>query len=191
LCALPENVGMKELINSNDKLSAITLVNILKPLSRSIYLPDKYRQLIKEIYQWSGVTIHELDKHSTSEEKQSNYSVSLAKDLNSAFISYNQIGTDFELVIKSQLGEITAEGYLVIFLYVNLTDPQLPFIIDFLNQQSFIFSGIQFGHFTNCDALVFQRLGKINVNFEAINIFSEGGNYLLNQIRNEYNQSNN
>lgn len=190
LCVLPENVGMNNLENVKFKLSAITYARLLKQPQRNIYIPEKYKDLISKIFNWSGIEVNEIMPSKTIESKQNNFSVSLAKDLKSAFITFEEIGEGFEPIIKSQLKEISNEGYPAIFLYLNLNSPSLCSNIDFLNRELFIFSGIQFNYFDQSDAIIFQRIENIDIDFSLIKIYSEEGKYLLQQIEKEYSQRN-
>lgn len=190
LCVLPEDINMNNLGNVKLKLSAITYSKLLKQLRHNIYIPEKYRELICKIYNWSGVEVDKITPSEIGASTQNKFSVSLAKDLKSAFISFEEIGEGFELIIKNQLKEISDEGYPSIFLYLNLGSPLLCSIIEFLNRELFIFSGIQFNYFNQLDALVLQRIENIDVDFSLIKIYSEEGKYLLQQIESEYNQRN-
>jgi anti-sigma regulatory factor (Ser/Thr protein kinase) len=190
LCVLPENINMNNLENVKIKLSAITYSRLLKQLRRNIYIPEKYRELILKIYQWSEIEISEIKTIEKPIPQQNKFSVSLAKDSKSAFISFEEIGDGFELIIKNQLKEIGDEGYHAIFLYLSLSSPLLCSTIEFLNRELFIFAGIQFNYFNQSDALVLQRIENIDIDFSMIKIYSEEGKFLLQQIENEYNQRN-
>ena len=142
------------------------------------------------IYDWTGVEIDEIVPTETLEPAQNKFSVSISKDFKSAFISFEEIGEGFELIIKNQLNELHNEGYPTLFLYLNLISPRLCSTIDFLNKESFIFSGIQFNYFDHSDALVMQRIDNIDIDFSQIKIFSDEGKFLLQEIEKEYKQLN-
>jgi hypothetical protein len=190
LCVFSDSISMSNLDNVRFKLSAITYTRLLKLNPRQIYVPEKYKELIFKIYNWTGVEVDEIVLSQKMANLQNKFSVSVSKDFKSAFISYEEIGDGFEQIIKNQLKEIGNEGYPAIFLYLNLNSPMLCSTIEFLNRESFIFSGIQFNYFDHTDALILQRIDNIDIDFSLIKIYSEEGKYLLQEIEKEYNQRN-
>lgn len=187
LCVFAE-MSMKNLENSGFKMSAITYARLIKQHNRQIFLPERYRDLIMKIYKWSGVEVKEIVPSETKKIRQNKFSVLVAKDIKSAFISFEEIGDGFEHIIRNQLKELATEGYPSIFLYLNLSNPEIGSIIEFLNGESFIFSGVQFNYFDSSDALVMQRITHIDIDFSNIKIYSEEGKLLLAEIEKEYRQ---
>jgi len=175
----------------NNRLSTLTTFAPLgNSENKNIYLPEKYHDLIKGIYD-----SFPLKRESSLKTMQKNLiakngtiNSSMHMKLNIAFIKVIEYGENTFDEIISKWKYYKLERAHSIYLHLNLEDEHTPHISAKANEIGFIYSGIIPYHLNGKDTLILQYT-NMRIDFDEIKLFQDESKKILNFIKKEYEET--
>jgi serine/threonine-protein kinase RsbW len=162
---------------------ALRFLANVQETDKIIYPPAKHAQMICALYENFGIKPVIGNTSAEAGNKQPTImEMSVNNKLSLALIRFLQYGEDFEQRIHETLYRVKREGIQVVQVRLNLEDPQTSIVAEQLEKKGFIFTGILPGT-TGGDLMSMQYFNGIAVDYDAIHVFSNRGQELLDYIR--------
>ncbi len=165
-----------------------SVVNHFLPFMRdkkTVYAPDKHRQMIARIYQWLEMPRNFADIESEKTCGVSEvFSFPLPEELNASFIIVNSIGGQTGQEISQNLENWNKNRMDAVYLFLPLCDPGLPEIVTQAEKDGFFFAGVMPHIHAGGDRLLMQYI-NIDLDPENIRLFGEKSKELFNYIQSE------
>ena len=191
---LPQKKVFKKLTGEiTQRLSTLTMFSSLyDPVSKNIFIPEKYTELIEEIYDSLSLKRDLIENVLQKEflQKKGLMNNTISPALNVAFMKVMKYGEDTIDEIISKWKYYKLEKISVIYLYLNLEDEHTPYISKKANEIGFIYSGIIPEYLNGNDILILQYTNNMKVDFEKIKVADEESKKILDFIKAEYEQTN-
>jgi len=152
---------------------------------RTIYPPDKHREIIKDIYKNLGLEIVcRRSPHGLSREKGrfTHMTTRAVKDLGNASIKIKSYGDDTIEQVEESLKTLHQEGTEAILLYLNLREPQTAYMAIEFEKLGFFFSGVP-PETSQGDSLLMMHMNVKDYDFDKIRLRPEKAKEYLAYIR--------
>jgi len=138
--------------------ATLVAYKIFNKQKRAVFIPTKYRKIIKPIYQKLGLkpikmVVKPLKKGIVFYEK---------KNLKIGVIVINGIENNFEKRFNSIFSKMRLKNEMI-YCDINLSEPQIDKITNFANKKGFFYSGILFYRYNGSDYLRLQFENKDNI----------------------------
>jgi len=186
----PSTVKFKKM---NENLSQRqTIIQSFKyfknPGTVSLPLPRKHREIITDLYYNLGVSVNDTYEPLIDNSGEAEIFTEIYSARNIGVITIKNGGKNLVDAVKTELRRLCFEQLDVIYLYINLEDPEVTFKCQDFENQGFFFSGILPGYpFKH--TLILQYLNNIEIDFSKIAIWSEQARLLLDYVKKSKNEN--
>ncbi|KQC13119.1 MAG: hypothetical protein APR63_01260 [Desulfuromonas sp. SDB] len=172
----PADMEFKKIEGASDQRVSVVLsyLNLNQENSHFIRIPEKYEDIIKEIYQNLNIEISDLLPEAL-DHPVPEHTFSRIKILNKANIAkfhVFRIGQDFSKVLNTGLKKLRHQHVDVIYLHLSMEDPQIESAVTDCSYQGFIFSGV-LPHESAGDSIILQYLNDIEIDLDLLQLESE------------------
>ena len=185
LSYIPNN--LKSVIHRDGEDQRQTVMSFFKPTSHQkpleVYVPEKHKDIIEATYRHLSLERALAIPDVTSLPDENSDIEEVAKtEWNQLHIHILKAGNDLDSRIRRIIRRAMANGIAVAYISLDMTDPQTPAIINILEGEGFIYSGIMPYECNDCDSIRMQFISDSNLNPDYIIAHTEWGNELKNYI---------
>ena len=152
-----------------------------KFISRDLYLPDEVTPMIGEVIQNMKIERRFLKGSSPSHSDETIETLVINQKMRIGKCFIEKIGVDIVQKLKKNILILKQEKCAVAGIYINLSDPAVPYVYDLAKKYDFFCTGIM-PQSNNGDYLVMECLMNEVVDYEAIKTI-EPFTSLLNYVR--------
>lgn len=152
-----------------------------KPKNLNIYVPEKHRAIVSQIYRALGVPVNFLDAKRCAMYSKTDITVRLTQN-NTYLIYINKYGKGIIKDIITRMKTVSAANLNVVFLYLSLADPLTEKVTHRLENLGFLFCGVMPGAENNY--LILQYLNSYT-GYEEIKTASAFSKKLFDYVRNQ------
>jgi len=138
----------------------------------SLYIPEKYKNLIKEIYKNLGIKVKNIPVRKIHLKEKSSLKVEINYQFETAVITVFSYGKDFESRIKNKLISFEKKGLKGVYIDLPLDIPFTKKAVEILRSYGFFFAGIMPLFHKERDFLRMQKVYQ-HIDFRYINTFSD------------------
>jgi len=167
----------------------ISVVIDFLPLTKrdkiKIYVPDKYRNIIKQIYKNLEIEAVSGRKKNYSLTEKSNIKLNISFKHKNAVIVVKSYGKDFIYTVEKKLKSLKEKGIEAIFIDLPIEHPYTKVVVPALNNLGFIFGGLMPLFHKEKDYLRLQHVA-LNFNPKYIYIYSDMAKKIKNKVFREY-----
>lgn len=184
----PEKVDFSDLSAGPRQMGTrvLSYLSLSRPRERVIYPPPELLDLIQRLYSSLNIPAVEglrqvcaLPTFTGTTESIS----SKATATNTADIEILNSGSMALEVIRQRLHHHRLEGAAVIFLHLNIEDPQTGVLASTLLSEGFLFAAILPHGLKGHDALILQYLNNVKISYDLIHLHSPLAKELLAYVR--------
>lgn len=148
-----------------------------------LYICKHHMKIIKEIYSQFNIDVTFIDsKISHIKNTPCKYTLNF-DSMDSASIHINSYGKNLIECLHKETKKLCCNKVEVIYLYLDLENPDAPLYVKDLENIGFFFAGVIPGDVGN-NKLVLQYLNNILIDYSSIKTESEIGNKILNYVMN-------
>ncbi len=152
-----------------------------------VYLPARYRSVLKEIYgqfQQHPAFLNPNNK-SVNEKAETDLHLKINYDSDTALIIVKEIGSKFESSVLRILKSIEYLSLNVVYIDIPMINQEVNRCVNWLSENNFLFSGLMPMFHKEIDHL---RMQKVNcsLDFENVKVLSDLAKCLKKFIREEY-----
>ncbi len=171
---------------SKQRLSVILCFKYLAPPARlTVYPPAEHREMVERLYKNVGAA-HAYAAPDEEQVSAIREKSSIRTDIYSseecAEIWAEESGRDLVKQVKASLHDLCLKQLGAIYLYLSLEDPATCALAPELEKLGFFFSGI-LPQTDIGDALVFQYLNNIEMDYSKIQVLTDTGKALIEYIK--------
>ncbi|MGM9735547.1 MAG: hypothetical protein ACI3ZL_03965 [Candidatus Cryptobacteroides sp.] len=190
LSYIPNN--LKSIIHREGEEQRQTVMSYFKPTGQQrpmeIYAPDRHRGMIGQTYAHLGLERTFLSAPAIPlSEDASDIEEMTKTEWNQLHISIINAGYDLAARIRRIIRRAMANGTAVAYIPLDLTDPRTPSVVDTLESEGFIYSGIMPYECDGHDAIRLQFVADTDLNPDYIITCSPWGaeikNYVMKQLQ--------
>ncbi|MBK3333000.1 GNAT family N-acetyltransferase [Persephonella atlantica] len=138
----------------------------------SLYIPQKYKNLIKEIYKNLGITVRNIPVKKIHLKEKSFFKVNINYQFETAVIVIFSYGKDFEDRIRNKLMSFEKKGLKGVYIDLPLDKPFTKKAVQILRKYGFFFAGVMPLFHKERDFLRMQKIYQ-HIDFKYINTFSD------------------
>ncbi|MDQ5986966.1 MAG: hypothetical protein CSYNP_02702 [Syntrophus sp. SKADARSKE-3] len=147
----------------------------------SVYLPAPYADVLKSVYEYANrKRCFEMDAQPLPEGVETRYATTFIASAGVLRITILEAGRDIEELIAGMTKKYTAEGIVVLHMFIPLNKAWCGALCDVLNRQGFFYSALMPRWFGS-DGLLLQRLEQAT-DYSGIQLYSDFSKQLLEFI---------
>ncbi len=152
-----------------------------------VYLPDKYKNILKQIYKNLGIDMSIGKKENYSLKEKSNIKLDISFKHQRAVFVVKEYGLDFIERIEKKIKSLKEKGIEAFFIDLPLEHPHTKHIVEPLNKIGFIFGGLMPLFHKEKDYL---RMQHTTLQFDPkyVHVFSDMAKKIKNKVFREYRQ---
>lgn len=157
-----------------------------QPPTYTVYPPGHHRHIVERLYQNMGCHPELIDfktEYNHLSEAAATIKTEIYVALGYGRITVYRYGQSILNDITLRLRELCLKKIEVINLYLDLTHPVTAAIAENIETLGFFFAGILPGGIQGSDALIYQYLNNVQIDYEQIQVDSESSRSLLDYIR--------
>ncbi len=164
---------------------ALDFLPIFQPLRKTVFLPEKYSEIVLETYDELGMDIEPKESGAYHLAEKSDIDLEIDYSSSSSLIIVKRYGKDFLTVLSDMVSSLEEKSPQTILLDLPLGNSATPEQLSNITSLDFIYCGLlpQF-HF-NADFLRLQKVYSA-IDFNIIDIYSEFGQKIKSFIADEY-----
>ena len=150
------------------------------------YVPSRHREMITRLYENLGGTAQEIRPDPVVGPRaveRSSLNVEALAYLQYARIELSRCGSDVLAQVKTNLKELCLQGFEIIHLHLDLSEPWTAHLAGAFEDLGFFFSGVLPGAFADGDALILQFLNKVAIPYDTIQLESAFAREMLDYIK--------
>lgn len=148
-----------------------------------LFPPDKHRAMIEKLYGGIGVTLVQEREHVIRQTREKALlSDTIITALNVAEIIMERSGRDAMEQIRAVTRKLCIARVDILFLFIDLEDPEAVDLVEGLEQLGYIFGGI-FPRYHHKNSLILQYLNNIRFDYDKIVSLTPLAMELKNYIR--------
>jgi serine/threonine-protein kinase RsbW len=168
-----------------EDMSAVVEFLILEPQPpHEVYLPQKYRRILRTLYGRLGIDIEELHPTRFEPAPRTRLDVDIAYHNNNAVIVVQRFGSDFDSSLLQTASSLRGRGINAIYVDVPLGNPCADSGVHALEKHGFLFSGLLPLYHGECDYLRMQSIGP-DLDFDLIATYSPMADEIKKRIESE------
>lgn len=164
---------------------ALDFLPILPPPKTSIFLPDKYSEIILETYDQLGMGVNQEKSKKFNLSDTSDIDLEINYSSSSSLIVVKRYGTDFFNVLSDMVNSLEEKSPKTLLLDLPLENKATPEQLSTIALLNFIYCGVLPQYHFNADFLRLQKVYS-DIDFSMINIYSDFGNKIKSLIADEY-----
>jgi len=134
----------------------LTFSFIQPPNTRSVFVPEQYREILFAIYEKLSIKLQFLEPARCNAENSS-IEISIDNRQNKRLL-FRRIGSDLDQILHEAVGGSGTEDICAIQLYAPLNDPGLQLLVDIAKTLGFFFCGVGPSFISGQDALILQAV---------------------------------
>ncbi len=165
----------------------IDFLPLVKRKQIKIYVPDKYKNLLKKIYKNLGIEAVSGRSRTFDLKERSSIRLDISFKNQSAVIVVKSYGKDFLNRIERKLKSLKEKEIQAVFVDLPLEDPYTRVAADMLNKAGFIFGGLMPLFHREKDYLRLQHTA-LDFKPEYIYVYSDMAKKIKNKVFREYKQ---
>ncbi len=180
----PQDVKFKGIAeNIHIKTSAVLYTKIIKEDKlREIYIPQKFKNKIKEILNLLEIKYKIGRKRKIKDEKRDEKIEFIKNEIfNVVYLFCKTYTKNTQNIIIKTVAQLLSQKVDVIYLYLDLENPHMPYIAKKCEEIGFFFSGILPYGIDGHHALIYQYL-NVSIDVSSIELFNEKSKKLLNYV---------
>jgi serine/threonine-protein kinase RsbW len=186
--APPEKLDLSDLTTRPHQVSTRVLAyrSLGVPRERVIHPPEELRDRILGLYGNLNIPIivGEKEKHAgRPQDLETQLASTRMATSNVADIEVFEHGEDSLEAVHQQFRKHRLEGAAVVFVHLNLEDPQTAALASALLSEGFLFAGVLPHELRGRDALILQYLNNLKVSYDCIQLNSSTAKELLAYVR--------
>jgi hypothetical protein len=168
-----------------EDMSAVVEFLILEPQQpHEVYLPQKYRRILRTIYDQLGVQVEELHPARFDPAPHTRLDVDIAYHNNHAVIVVQRFGSDFDSSLVQTASSLRERGINAIYVDVPLGNPCADRGVHALERHGFLLAGLLPLYHGECDYLRMQSIGP-DLDFDLIATYSPMADEIKKRIESE------
>lgn len=184
----PEQVDFSDLSAGPRQMGTrvLSYLSLSRPRERVIYPPPELLELIQRLYASMNIPAVEGRHQECAAPTFTGATESVSSRTmatNVADIEILNSGNMALDVVRQRLHHHRLEGAAVIFLHLNLEDPQTGVLASTLLSEGFLFAGILPHGLKGHDALILQYLNTVKVSYDLIHLHTPLSKELLDYVR--------
>jgi anti-sigma regulatory factor (Ser/Thr protein kinase) len=180
----PKSLSFKGIAEHLDQRNSdmIGFRQLQRPVGLTVHAPERHRDVVASIYRRLGrpMTLAGGAKRRPSGETRLIVSMNPTRAL--AVFYLERCGADVLEQVLDALRRARREEMRVIELFMDLSDPGVPWIVPRLEERRFFFTGVMPGMSWG-DALVMQHMEGVQVDYDAITTVEDFTRELLDYVR--------
>jgi len=164
---------------------ALDFLLVIPTPMRSVYLPEKYREILLETYDELGMKIEAKESETYHLADFSDIDIEINYSSSASLIIVNRYGKDFFTVLADMVNSLEQKHPKTLFLDLPLSSKATPGQFSSITSMGFIYCGLLPQFHRNSDYLRLQKV-YAQLDFKIIEIYSDFGKKLKSFIANEY-----
>jgi serine/threonine-protein kinase RsbW len=185
---IPRTVTFRKITEKlPDRGSVLVHFSYLNPPDHvPVYVPPRHRGMVSQLYEHLGVRPILLDPTDSPvcvHPAESAIDIKLVEALDFARLEITRCGRNVAQELRLRVKELCLRRIEVMNLYVDLSQPHLCRHADAIEEMGFFFAGILPGGAAGGDALIYQYLNNVPLDYERIELASQAAHTLKDYIR--------
>lgn len=187
LLALSENIKYKGFDEDYPQpiSAALEFLPLIYPRQKSVYLPEKYKDIILETYEELGLDVEPIDQTTGHLAEKSDIDLNVNYTSLTSLIVANKYGKDFQEILSNMVSSLEEKNPCVIYLDLPLENESTPEQFSEAVSSEFIYSGLMPQFHRQSDYLRLQKVYS-SLDPDIIEIYSDFGNKIKSLVVDEY-----
>lgn len=155
-----------------------------KIASRNVFLPPKYKRILKRIYERQGIEVIDNKAKPETAAEQTDFDLHIRYDNKTATVVIKQYGDDLGELMFRLAANLREEGLNSIYIDLPLDHPGTPRAVKTIEEQKFSFSGLMFLFHNERDYLRMQNISAV-LDMSQVFVYSDTANLIKREIEKE------